>query len=49
MPVARAAAQAAAGLRRVSTATRPIDGPAGAEEGRYIDDCVGTCAPYAEG
>ena len=45
MPVARAAAQTAAGLRRISTGTRPGE----AEEGGYIDDCVGTCAPYPQG
>jgi predicted DCC family thiol-disulfide oxidoreductase YuxK len=45
MPVARAAAQTAAGLRRVSTGTLPGAG----EEDGYIDDCVGTCTPYPQG
>jgi len=49
MPVARAAAQTAAGLRGMSTSTRPGDDSEGREEGGYIDDCVGTCAPYPQG
>ena len=49
MPVARVAAQTAAGLRGLSTSTRPGEAPAGGEEGGYIDDCVGTCAPYPQG
>ena len=49
MPVARAAALAAAGMRRVSTSTRPGQPPADHEEGGYIDDCVGTCAPDPQG